>query len=83
MVANAPVSMPSHQWQVVELGEVNSQRVAAVHVVPVDDLRQHVAGTRCWCAPQEDPEVEGPDNAPLWIHNSLDRREQFEALPLQ
>ncbi len=44
-----------------------------VHVVPLNDLREHTASTDCWCKPTED---EGwPD---VWVHHSMDRREEYE-----
>lgn len=46
------------------------------HVIPLDDLRDHVASSDCWCKPFEDPDPEAP--AGLWAHNSMDRRELLE-----
>jgi hypothetical protein len=40
------------------------------HVVPVNDLREHIANTDCWCKPYEDDGV--------WVHHSMDRREEYE-----
>ena len=45
----------------------------AVHVVPFGDLREHIASLNCWCKPIEDDEWPG-----VWVHNSMDRREDFE-----
>lgn len=47
------------------------------HVVPVNDLREHVTNSSCWCQPVEDGDC---DHLPyrVWIHNSLDRREEYE-----
>ena len=43
------------------------------HVVPVNDLREHVTdGTECWCHPEYD------DIDCLVIHNSMDDRESYE-----
>lgn len=42
----------------------------ARHLMPIDDLREHVASPQCWCRPIKDCE-----SARLNIHNSLDRRE--------
>jgi hypothetical protein len=39
-------------------------------VVPMNDIREHVEGMRCWCR----PEVDG-DN--ITVHNALDRRDEF------
>lgn len=44
-----------------------------VHVVPVNDLREHEPSMHCWCIPTEDDETDG-----LFIHHSMDGREQFE-----
>lgn len=41
-----------------------------VHVMPVEDLREHVCGDDCWCSPTDDEGV--------IIHNSMDGREFFE-----
>lgn len=43
-----------------------------LHVMPLNDLREHELNRSCWCRPTYDEE----DN--LIIHNSLDCREQFE-----
>lgn len=39
-------------------------------VVPIDDLREHEEGSCCWCRPLDDDGV--------IVHNSMDRREEFE-----
>jgi len=46
----------------------------AWHVVPVDDLRQHICdkAERCWCHPVYDAEHD------IYVHNSLDKREAYE-----
>lgn len=40
------------------------------HVVPLNDLREHVANGSCWCKPTLDEGV--------WLHHSMDGREAFE-----
>jgi hypothetical protein len=45
----------------------------AVHVVPVNDLREHTPRPDCWCNPTEDNEW--PD---VWVHHSMDKREEYE-----
>lgn len=45
----------------------------SVHVLPVNDLREHDESSGCWCHPTEDELVAG-----LFIHHSMDGREQFE-----
>jgi hypothetical protein len=42
-----------------------------VHTIPADDLREHTESSACWCNPRE-------DEPGLWIHNSMDRREEYE-----
>ncbi len=41
-----------------------------MHVIPSNDLREHTPFDHCWCKPHED---DG-----LWVHNSMDRREEYE-----
>jgi len=44
-----------------------------MHVMPVNDLREHESLATCWCHPTEDEETPG-----LFVHHSMDRREEFE-----
>lgn len=39
------------------------------------DLREHIESGDCWCNPIQDPEYPG-----VWIHNSMDRREEYETV---
>ena len=52
------------QWEVKE--DLDAQ----VHVVPLEDLREHVL-RNCWCSPTIDEDS-------IVIHNALDEREKFE-----
>ena len=45
----------------------------ALHVVPINDLREHVASKDCWCKPTEDDQVDD-----VWIHHAMDGREEYE-----
>lgn len=49
-----------------------------VHTYPVDDLRPHVVGgcplAECWCHPR----VYDAFGGIHIVHNSLDRREEYE-----
>ena len=50
----------------------------AIHVVPLNDLREHVISENCWCKPTEDdgwPSVWGPS---VWVHHAMDKREEYE-----
>lgn len=42
------------------------------HLAPIDDLRPHDLSGDCWCHPEQDEE------SGVWIHNSMDRREEYE-----
>lgn len=50
-----------------------SKGIQDFHVTPVDDLKPHVIGRKCWCNPKEDSEYL------IFTHNSLDNREKYEA----
>ena len=46
-----------------------------VHVIPVNDLREHVSdGEECWCR----PEIEYVLGGSIITHHSMDRREEYE-----
>jgi len=51
----------------------NPHMTEAVHVVPLNDLREHTANADCWCEPSEEYEWPG-----VWVHHSMDRREEYE-----
>lgn len=46
-----------------------------IHVSPVDDLKPHELGTECWCMPTLETTESGTI---IVIHNSMDKREEFE-----
>ena len=50
-----------------------SEPLSALHVIPLNDLREHEVKVGCWCHPTEDDTT--PD---LWIHHALDGRERYE-----
>ena len=50
-----------------------STNTEALHVVPINDLREHVASKDCWCKPTEDDKFDD-----IWIHHAMDRREEYE-----
>lgn len=43
-----------------------------MHIEPVEDLKEHILTKNCWCLPTIDEEYD------LIIHNSMDRREEYE-----
>lgn len=46
-------------------------RENGVHVVPVDDLRDHEFSEDCWCNPRIEEDV-------VIVHSSADERELYE-----
>lgn len=40
------------------------------HVLPIGDVYEHTEDVNCWCAPRNEEDI--------IIHNSFDRREEFE-----
>lgn len=54
-------------WRVVEATSGD------LHVMPIDDLRAHVAEAGCWCDPRQDHE-----NGCVIIHDALDLRQERE-----
>lgn len=62
-----------------------------VHVLPINDLREHAEHTTCWCKPVLDmhrmPGGRGPGKSGrpvlVVIHHALDGRELVEQLGLQ
>ncbi len=48
-----------------------------VHIVPVNDLKEHDATMECWCQPTLD---DGEDwgHEKIFVHHSADGREAFE-----
>lgn len=44
-----------------------------IHVMPVDDLRDHEETEHCWCGPRRDDE-----EPQVVIHNAFDGREDYE-----
>lgn len=50
-----------------------------IHVIPVDDLREHESLPSCWCKPekvhQDGVFYEFPV---IWVHHALDGREEYE-----
>lgn len=58
----------NNQWVVVEVGD-ESGVVQSVHVLPIEDMREHEL-SECWCNPRDDDSV--------IVHNSHDGRELYE-----
>jgi hypothetical protein len=44
-----------------------------LHVVPLRDWKEHQSSSSCWCRPRQ-----CEDEPSVWVHNSLDRREDYE-----
>lgn len=56
--------------------------MSVVHVLPIDDLREHEETRACWCHPTLE-EVDGDPDAVVVVHNSADGRELVEEHGLQ
>lgn len=41
-----------------------------IHVLPINDLKEHDKNKNCWCRPNVDGDVV--------VHNSMDGREKYE-----
>ena len=48
--------------------------MAKIHIIPVEDLREHAERIDCWCRPR----VEVEENGILIVHHALDGREDYE-----
>ena len=44
-----------------------------IHVIPLNDLREHESNRECWCHPRPDDEEHD-----VIVHQSLDGRETYE-----
>jgi hypothetical protein len=62
-------------WLATETGD------NAAHVVPLDDTMLHTFGPDCVCGPREDHVPTPTGTGHLFVHHSLDGREQHEATP--
>lgn len=51
---------------------------AVFHVLPINDLKEHVEEESCWCAPAVEGKRGRSRSAKLIIHNALDCRELIE-----
>lgn len=54
-------------WQVMETDWGD------VHVMPIGDLRPHIAEARCWCGPRQDEQ-----DGFVIIHDAIDLRQEYE-----
>jgi hypothetical protein len=62
--------MTNNGWEALK---VDMGVYLQMHVVPIDDLRPHMSSPQCWCRPlDDDPELY------LYVHNALDKREEYE-----
>jgi hypothetical protein len=71
-----PPGMPAQKWdanvpKVLGWDTYESHVNKDLHIIPVNDERRHSCISGCWCAPVE-------MSNRRWIHNSFDRREDYE-----
>jgi hypothetical protein len=55
-------------WMIKE-----KNRAGYIHVIPINDLREHEQLESCWCQPVMDHMDEN-----VFIHQSMDRGEEYE-----
>lgn len=55
------------------IDEFDKDDTSDLHVVPVNDLREHEMSMQCWCRPYR-----SVSEAIVVVHNSLDGREHAE-----
>ena len=48
-----------------------ADNMTLMHVVPVNDLREHITNGECWCNPEVNDDG-------VVVHHSLDQRETYE-----
>lgn len=56
----------------------HSSHSADIHVMPLEDLREHVDTESCWCCPRRDF-----DEDDVIVHKAMDNRESYEEGRLQ
>ncbi|RPE86027.1 hypothetical protein EDC46_0418 [Vespertiliibacter pulmonis] len=44
--------------------------IKKIHVIPLNDYRDHIESEQCWCKPIE---IDG-----VVVHNAMDQREAYE-----
>ena len=54
-----------------------------VHVIPINDIREHDESRFCWCAPMLKRDPGDLDAAVVVVHNSADGRELIEEHGIQ
>lgn len=50
-----------------------TENVNSLHVIPLDDFREHLVSDFCWCNPTADDEDDD-----VMVHHSMDHREEYE-----
>ncbi len=53
--------------------DIDSQSIGEIHVMPIDDMVEHIESPSCPCGPSEDTQ-----EPRVMIHHSADRREDVE-----
>lgn len=56
--------------------DIQPDHLNQIHIVPSNDLKPHIQGSWCWCAPMI--EYINYGTTKIFTHNSLDGREFFE-----
>jgi hypothetical protein len=71
MSDDGSIPLRGFRWEALVNGAHDGNR----HVLPIDDLREHVENRDCWCKPVLS---RTDDNRILVTHNALDGRELVE-----
>ena len=71
VAGNKPVNTAQEE---VNVEGRNKQMNDDWHVTPIGDLKEHEESEECWC----DPECHYRGLTKIIVHNSMDRREDYE-----
>lgn len=76
MSDDGEIKIGGFRWELIASGGHDGNR----HVLPIDDLREHVEQRTCWCEPVLE---RAKDGVLIVTHNALDGRELVERHGLQ
>lgn len=51
----------------------NVNEYADIHIIPLNDFKEHIQSKDCWCHPKA---LEHDDK--VIVHNAMDQREKYE-----
>lgn len=71
--------MSGERWETLHVGAADGN----IHVLPIDDLREHEERTTCWCKPRIEEERQPRGKVKIVVHAAHDGRELVERHGLQ